>query len=206
MFFMAGSPEKKFALKFPLCSEFIRSHGLDMLLKEFFKFLDKEDLSPFERWWPLFIKDNQNKRWTDNKDVDTLFEIAQVEFYKIWALEIDLGANVSKDLIQINSSFQTVFIDRSTKEVGLERGLYGIYKNPRQEDPHAEVVLLSEADALMIDALSEDRKFTEVQLEEWMKHSHNDFKFTTKSPSWKLVLTDLISKGILIQSIHSFYS
>lgn len=205
MFFVTSSLEKKFSQRFPLCSDFIKAQGLELILKDFFQFIKKEDLSPFERWWPLFLKDNQNKKWSENKHLEILSEIAQLEFFKIWAQEIDLGTNASKDLIQINSSFQYVFIDKATALTGLERGLYGIYKDPNQEVHSVQVVPLSAAAALILDTLGEDRKFTEKQLQEWMQVNFADFKFQGKISSWKMALEDLISKGILIQSIHSVY-
>lgn len=205
MLFVTSSLEKKFSQRFPLCADFIKSKHLELLFKEFTEFIKEESLSPFERWWPLFLKENQNNVWANNKDVDLLCEVAQYEFYQIWAGEIDLGANSSRDLIQINSTFQYVFIDKASELLSLSQGLYGIFKKPNQDMHPVQVLKLNEAQALMLDTLGEDRTFTEEQLAQWMDSNYGAFQFQDKNKTWRAVLTDLISKGILIQSIHSAF-
>lgn len=146
--------------------------------------------------WRYFVG-YLRQRFTQQKE---LVDLAYWEWVQSW-LEIqpfDLRAHSEKGIVTVNPSLQIVPLLENNSILQKMKGMYAFVYSNRQHEVLEKP--LTAAQALLLDLLNEDRKFTSEQLIEMASISEELQPGLTKV-QWAEVVADMVSSEILFLNL-----
>lgn len=165
--------------------EALEKQGLGDLAGSFEYELQVQQLRLDLRWFPVFLKmQNCPQR---------LQELAEFEYLRAQAYTIDLGRpRVEPGLLALNPHAQFIEVHENLPEIGRGPGLYCLIKSGHRFFE----MELSLPQALLLDLLREDRKYSREQLFE-MADLH-DVKLGLSREQWEQTLATLIDREVIV--------
>ncbi|QDK37639.1 hypothetical protein [Bdellovibrio sp. NC01] len=128
-----------------------------------------------------------------------LVDLAYWEWVQAW-LEVqpfDLHTNLEKGILTVNPSLQIVPLLENNSILGKMKGMYAFVYSEKQEQVLEKP--LTAAQALLLDLLQEDRKFSTEQLVE-MASISEELQPNLNKTQWAEVVTDMLNSEILFQN------
>lgn len=166
--------------------EALHKHGLESYVSGFEYELHFHQLRLDLRWFPVFLKmQNCPAR---------LLSLAEFEYLRAQVYGTEMGApRIDQGLLALNPSAQFMEVHESLPELGRGPGLYCMVRaNGRFFEME-----LSLPQALLLDLLREDRKFTREQL---LKQAEiHEVRLPLSREEWSRTLTTLIERGVIAQ-------
>lgn len=165
----------------------LRRAACEDLIVQFESFLDTELAGVNEpaRWLPLYLKTRAVP--------PVILQASEWEWAHFICQAVDFGRRpLDPDQVHINSSMQFIELHDRVPDLGKEPGLYGIFRT-RSGVQHRFFPL---AEALIMESLHEDRKFTKQQLAEYAAMEAEEWPGLRGVP-WSEVIDDMIRAGVL---------
>lgn len=176
---------------FPKTIETLNRQGLVRYVKGFEFELESLHLSLDLRWFPVFLKMQNCPR--------RLLALAEFEYLRAQVYTSELGRpKLEIGIVSLNPSAQFIEVQDQLPEIGRGPGLYCLVKS----NSRFFEMELSLPQALLLDLLKEDRKFTEEQLFE-MANLH-DVKLGLSKSHWIETLESLIDRGVVLIGEEEF--
>ena len=171
---------------FPKTIETLSRLGFASLVESFEFELQFQQLRLDLRWFPVFLKmQNCPAR---------LQELAEFEYLRAHVYSAEMGApKVDPGLLALNPGAQFLEVNQGLPELNREKGLYCFIK----EGSRFFEMQLSLAQALLLDLLKEDRKFSVDQLLE--QAELHQVKLNLNREEWRRVLASLEERAIIVR-------
>ena len=171
---------------FPKTIETLQRLGFASLVHSFEYELQFQQLRLDLRWFPVFLKmQNCPAR---------LLELAEFEYLRAYVYSNDLGTpRVDAGLLALNPGAQFMEVNQNLPEINRERGLYCFIK----EGSRFFEMQLSLAQALLLDLLREDRKYTVDQLLD--QAELHQVKLPLTREEWRRTLASLEEKAVIVR-------
>lgn len=173
---------------YPRTLDSLKKERLDSMVGEFKRFClnDLSDTTDIPRWLPVFLKAQGAPA--------ALTEICHWEWLHFSCRHLDWGSSkLDPGQIGIAPGVQIMNIDKAAERLSVSRGLHVIY----QTGTSAQARPLTAAEAICLDILNEDRKFTFLQLREFVKFEGENIA-ELKGTDWEKVIHQLKEEGILV--------
>jgi hypothetical protein len=165
--------------------EALEKQGLGSLIRSFEFELQFQQLRLDLRWFPVFLKMQNCPR--------RLLELAEFEFLRSQVYTNEMGRpRLEPGLLALNPSAQFLEVHEPLPEIGRGPGLYCLVK----EGGRFFEMELSLAQALLLDLLREDRKYSPEQL--LQQAELHEVKLGLTREEWQRTLSSLIERGVII--------
>lgn len=173
---------------YPTTVRSLRRADQDDLIHQFESFLleDLSGVSDPARWLPLFLK---------TRSVPGLIlKSSEWEWAHFVCQVVDYGRRpLDVGQVHYHPSMQFIELHESVPDLKLDAGLYGIYC--AQNKVYSRQFSLAEA--LVLETLHEDRKFSHEQLITWVKLEAESWP-KLKDTDWQALVTELTRVGVLV--------
>lgn len=165
--------------------ETLERQGYGALTESFEYEMQFQQLRLDLRWFPVFLKmQNCPQR---------LLELAEFEYLRAQVYSSDMGRpRTEPGLVALNPSAQFMEVHEALPELGREPGLYCLVK----DGARFFEMELSLPQALLLDLLREDRKFTPEQLV--AQAEIHPVKLPLGREDWIRTLETLIERGVVL--------
>jgi hypothetical protein len=190
-FFMSNRNVDPAALNsiFPKTLEILHEKKISYLQDQFGKTLTEQLMLPptadTSRWFPVFLKFQTVRQ--------EILEVAEFEYLRHSVKTVDMGeVRTDSGQLTLNPSLQFVELHHEQPKLHRTRGLYCFFKS---QERFLEFKL-GIAQALLVDLLQEDRKYSPDQLVR-MALTHK-LGGSRSSEAWKKVIEEMLQLGILI--------
>lgn len=173
---------------FPQTLKSLREQKLDSVLTDFSRFCtnDLTHTSDAKGWLPVFLK-------AQGLSVEVA-EICHFEWLQFCCVSQDWGMpKLDQGQIGVLPGLQFINLDKSAKSLSHPPGPVVIYS----DNGKAKSRPLAAAEALLLDVLSEDRKFTQKQLIEFLQMEGKEIPSLQKT-DWETLITKLLEEKLLI--------
>ena len=175
---------------YPTTIRSLRRAACEELIFEFEGFLDAELAGVNEpaRWLPLYLK---------SREVPPLIlQASEWEWAHFICQAVDFGRRpLDAGQIHYNSSMQFIELHNRVPELDKDRGLYGIFRS-KNGIQHRFFPL---AEALILESLHEDRKFSKTQLAEYAAFEAESWP-GLKGINWSQLIDEMIAAGVLVEN------
>lgn len=174
---------------YPATVKSLRRADQEDLIHQFESFL-REDLSGVSepaRWLPLYLK----TRSVPGK----ILQASEWEWAHFVCQIVDYGRRpLDAGQVHINASMQFIELHESVPDLRRDPGLYGIFVFAGRV--HSRQFALGEA--LLLETLHEDRKFSRAQLIEVARLEAESWP-QLRATDWDALITELIQAGVLTE-------
>ena len=172
---------------FPKTIETLIKQGLGKIVEGFEYELNFQQLRLDLRWFPVFLKmQNCPAR---------ILELAEFEYLRAQVKTQDLGRpRLEEGLLAVNPSAQFMEVRHHLPEINRAPGLFCLVK----EGGRSFEMELSLPQALLLDLLREDRKYTAEQLLD--QAQLHEVKIPLSLQEWRQTLMSLLETGVILQS------
>lgn len=174
---------------YPLTVQSLQTLGQSGLIFDFDQDYTESDLDQKVSHFPMYLK---------SKNVPAfVLEIVQFECAMDTVTRLDLGSKtIEKNCMQISEQMQIVSVQLSHETLNLVHpGLFAVVNVGGE----VRAIRLGVAQALILDLLKEDRKFSRKQLLEMAEIF--DPRVSLTSAEWKQVVDELVGAQILIDEV-----
>jgi hypothetical protein len=167
--------------------EALTKSGLARFVDGFEYEIKANNLSADLRWFPVFLKMQSAPA--------RLLEMAEFEYLRCQAFSADFGLPVLEyGVLALNPSAQFLEVRHQLSELQREPGLYCFVKSRGRFFE----MQLSLEQALLLDLLHQERKYTRQQIvAEALEHP---MKIKTDKSEWDQILASLIERGVVMIS------
>lgn len=183
---MAG--EQELNQIYPRTLQSLKKERLERMVSEFHRFCrdDLSDTNEISRWFPVFLKAQGAPA--------ELTEICHWEWLHFSCAQLDWGKpKLDPGQVALTPGLQVIHIEKAATQLSIEAGLHVVYACGAGVNTRA----LTAEQALCLDVLQEDRKFSPHQLQEFLKFEAQAVPTLTKV-DWEIVIKELKEAGILI--------
>lgn len=171
---------------FPKTLEALDKQGLSSYVQGFEFELKSLNLSADLRWFPVFLKMQNCPR--------RLLELAEFEYLRAQVYQFDYGPiKLDVNLVGLNPHAQFIEVNEDLPELGRAPGLYCLVK----AGARFFEMELSLPQALILDLLKEDRKYSIDQLID-MAVIHQ-VKLGLSKEAWMSTISSLIERGVILK-------
>ncbi|PWU20050.1 MAG: hypothetical protein C5B49_04885 [Bdellovibrio sp.] len=173
---------------FPQTLASLRREKLDLILNEFQRFCvnDLDDNKSVSGWFPVFLKAHGLS--------SELTEICYWEWLRFSCCSIDWGEpRMDPGQVRLAPGVQVMKIQDAAKKLAVDPGPHVIY----QRGAKVQSRVVNAPEALLLDVLQEERKFSETQLVDYLKMEAEPF-VNLRQADWRAVVGRLKDEGILI--------
>ncbi|MBX2996746.1 MAG: hypothetical protein KF681_18150 [Bdellovibrionaceae bacterium] len=170
---------------FPKTIEALGKQNLSAMIESFEFELEVQQLRLDLRWFPVFLKMQNCPR--------RILELAEFEYLRTQAYAMDMGRpRLDPGMIALNPQAQFVEVHEDLPEIGRGPGLYCLVKSGARFFE----MELSLAQALLLDLLREDRKYSSQQLFD-MAEIH-EVKLGLSRDQWASTLQTLLDRDVVV--------
>lgn len=171
---------------FPKTIEALEKQGLATYVHSFEFELQVQQLRLDLRWFPVFLKMQNAPR--------RLLELAEFEYLRSLVYSSDFGRPVlDAGLLGLNPSAQFLEVHQPLPEINRGPGLYCLVK----DGSRFFEMELSLAQALLLDLLREDRKYSLDQLLD--QAELHEVKLRLSREDWQRTLGTLLERGVIVR-------